>query len=108
MTKSFLFAVAGFFGLCLSLSAQQGLIPEQFQSYGTLDGPWTRTPSVTLDDQDRFFFSTTFGSIRQTQDFLAAYNPLEAPQSYSSKDLPSRRNSFDDAVNWRPSRLQFG
>ena len=107
MTKRALFAVAGFFGLCVSLSAQQGLIPEQFQSYGTLDGPWSRTPSVTLD-QDRFFFSTAFGSMRTTQDFLPA-DSWQEPQSYSSKDLPSRRNSLDNAVDWRaPSRLQFG
>ena len=53
MTKRALFAVAGFFGLCVSLSAQQGLIPEQFRAYGTLEGPWVRTPSVTLEDQDR-------------------------------------------------------
>ncbi len=100
MTKRALFAVAGFFGLCVSLSAQQGLIPEQFQSYGTLDGPWVRTPSVTLEDQDRFFFSTAFGSMRATQDFLPAYS-WEEPQSYSSKDSPSRRNSLDDGVDWR-------
>jgi hypothetical protein len=105
MTKRVLFAVAGFFGLCLSLSAQQALIPEQFQSFATLDRPWV-APSLALENQDRFFFSTGFGSMRATQDYLPAYS-YEQPQTYAPKDSPSRR--YSDAVDLQaPSRLQYG
>ena len=82
----FFFAVADCLGLCLSVSAQQ-TPPEQLPFDGTtLDRPcWVRTPSLTLEDQERFFFSTAFGSMRTTEDFLPAYSPWE-PQSV---DLPN-------------------
>ena len=107
MLKRALFAVVGFFGLCVSLSAQQALIPEQFQSFNSLNGPWT-SPVLALENQDRFFFSTGFGSMRATPEYLPAYS-WQAPQSYAPQDSPSRGKSFDDAVDWRASsRLQWG
>jgi hypothetical protein len=109
MRKCALFAVAGFLGICGSLSAQQPLMPEQFQFDGaTLDRPWMRTPYLSLEDQDRFFFSTAFGSMRTTENFLPAYGPWESP-SVASQNSPSRRNALDNAVDWRaPDRIQFG
>jgi hypothetical protein len=109
MTKCTLFAVAGFFGLCLSLSAQQTQRPEQLPFDGaTLDRPWVRTPSLTLEDRESFFFSTAFGSMRTTEDFLPAYGPWE-PQSVALPSASNRRNPVDNVVDLRaPDRLQFG
>ena len=109
MTKRALLAVAGFLGLCFSVSAQQALMPEQFQVEGaTLDRAWMRAPIVSLEDQDRFFFSTAFGSMRPTENYLPAYGPWE-PQSTAYQNSPSRRNALDNAVDWQaPNRVQFG
>lgn len=110
MNKRALFALAGFFGLCLSVSAQHTQLPEQLRFDGaTLDRPWVRTPSLSLEDQDRFFFSTAFGSMRTTEEFLPPFSPWE-PQSAAYQNSPSRRNySVYDVVDLRsPDRIQFG
>jgi hypothetical protein len=109
MTKRALFAVAGFFGLCLSMSAQQTQRPEQLPFDGTtLDRPWVRTPSLTLEDRESFFFSTAFGSMRTTEDFLPAYSPWE-PQSVALPNASGRRNPVDNVVDLRAlDRVQFG
>lgn len=109
MTKRALFAVAGFLGLCLSLSAQQTQRPEPFQFDGsTLDRSSSRLPSLTLADQDRFFFSTAFGSILPPAEFLPAFDPVE-PLSMAYTAPVSRRDSVDDVGDLRsPDRIRVG
>ena len=109
MTKRALFAVAGFAGLCLSLSAQQTQGGEQLQLDGSpLDRSSLRPPSLSLEDSQRFFFSTSFGLMQPAADFLPAFNPVE-PQSVASPKAPRRRDSLDNVVDLSsPSRIQVG
>jgi hypothetical protein len=109
MTKRAVFAVAGFLGLCQLLSAQAGTpMPSQLLlDGGALDRAW-QSPSLLLDNQERFFFSTAFGSMRLTEDFLPPFNPL-GPQSYTAPATTSRRAAPDEEVELRsPSQFTFG
>jgi len=90
MKRAF-FAVAGFFGLCLSLPAQS---PEQL----LFDGGTLYRPSLSLADQDRFFFSTSFGAMQATSNFLPTFSPVGprsvAPAMLDSKDSPDNVMEF--------------
>jgi hypothetical protein len=104
MTKRALFAVAGFLGLCLSLSAQQTQSPEQL----LFNGSTLNRPFLTLADQQNFFFSTAFGRLQPTADFLPSFNPA-APRSGAFPALPDSKNSLDNAVEMRaPDRIYAG
>ena len=94
------FAVAGFVGLCLCLSGQQTRGADPFQLDGNmLDRSLLRSPGLSLEDSERFFFSTAFGWTQPTADFLPAFSPVQ-PRSVASPSV-SRRNSVDDAVDLR-------
>lgn len=108
MTKRALFAVAGFLGLCLPLFAQQTQRPEPLQLDSALDRPYLGLPPISLENRDRFFFSTAFGAMRPEVNFLPPYSPWE-PQSYALPNVPSSKNSRDDVVYLRnPDRIQYG
>ena len=103
MKRAFL-VVAGFFGLCLSLPAQS---PEQLLFDGPLDRS-LRPLSLSLENQDRFFFSTTFGTMHATSDFLPTFNPAER-RSVDSPAMLDSKDSFDNVVEMRPpSRIHMG
>jgi hypothetical protein len=86
MMKRALVALAGLFCLGQSLPAQMPFGSTLFdQSYNS---PW-----AMLDSQDRFSFSTAFGSMRRTPEYLPAFIPSEplsaaylAPDNKSSVD----------------------
>ena len=100
MSKRALLAVAGFFGLCLSLPAQS---PEQL----LFNGDTLYRPSVSLANQDRFLFSTTFGSIHATPDFLPTFSP-GGPRSVVSPPMLDSKD-YDNVVEMRaPSRVYYG
>ncbi|MEY2559445.1 MAG: hypothetical protein QOE34_2870 [Verrucomicrobiota bacterium] len=109
MTKRALFAVAGFVALCHSVAAQQTQRREPLQLEGsTVNRPVLRLPSLTLEDQNRFFFSTAFGSMQPAMDFLPSFSPAE-PMNFAYVNGPTRRNSSESAVELRaPDRVQFG
>jgi len=109
MTKSALWAVAGFLGFCLFVSAQETQRVEKLAFDGSaLDSRLVRAPSITLEDRSRFFFSTAFGSMNPTADLLPAFYPWE-PQSLAYMPSTGRRNSLDNVVELRtPDRLQYG
>ena len=108
MTKRALFAFAGFLGLCLSVSAQQTPRTEPLQLDSAMDRASFGLPPISLENQDRFFFSTAFGAMRPEVDFLPPYSPWES-QEYSLPYAPSRRYSSDDAVFTRaPDKIRFG
>jgi hypothetical protein len=108
MMKGALFAVAGFLGVCVSVSAQQTQRPEPLQLDSALDRPYLGLPPISLEGQDRFFFSTAFGSMRPEVSFLPPFSPWES-QSYALPNGPSRTNSRDDVVYLRnPDRIQYG
>ena len=70
MIKGALFAVAGFLGLCISVSAQQTQRPEPLQLDTALDRSYIGLPPISLENRDRFFFATAFGAMRPEVDFL--------------------------------------
>jgi hypothetical protein len=64
--------------------------------------PWT-----SLESQDRFFFSSGFGSMRTTQEYLPR---LDSSDSLSTAYMTSdSKNAVDRMVDWHaPSKIQFG
>jgi len=103
MMKRALFAVSALLGFCTWLPAQP---PEQLL-YGpsALDSSGL-SPWASLENRNQFFFSTAFGSMRTTQEFLPAFDPsapLTAPY------VADNKNSVDRIVDLRsPSQVQFG
>jgi hypothetical protein len=109
MIKGAIPAALGFFAFCLPLPAQQPVGPEQrlFDSasldYSSLQSPWN-----SLENRDRFFFSTAFGSMRPAENYLPVFDPTE-PLSYAAPATTSRRNSLDNLVDLRaPDRFSYG
>ena len=102
MMKRALFGLAGFLGLCLPVLAQPPLF-----SGSLLDQPSINSPWLSLDHQDRFQFSTAFGSMRATQEYLPAFDPSEP---LTSVYVPSdNKSSIDRIVDLHaPSKVQFG
>lgn len=72
-----------------------------------LDEPAINSPWALLDSQDRFSFSTAFGSMRRTPEFLPEFNPSEPLSSaYLS---PDNKSGVDRVVDLRkPSDIRFG
>lgn len=95
MTKHAFSAVAGFLGLCLSLSAQPTQSPEQL----LFDGNMLNRPFLTLGDQDRFSFMTAF-NWQTPPDFLPPFNPMD-PRSAASSAIADSKDSLDNTVEMR-------
>ena len=92
MIRRVLLAVAGMLALCQPLGARS---PEQL----LLDGgsfsdyePW-----VSLENRDRFFFSSAFGSRRETREFLPSFDPSQ-PMSMAYLPSTERRDSLDRII----------
>jgi len=101
MKRAFL-AVAGLLALSPSLPAQSQLFN------GLLDGPSINSPWASFDSQDRFSFSTAFGSMRTTPEYLPAFDPVE-PLTNSYVAPASRRDSLNQIVDLHaPDRVRFG
>ena len=105
MIRRTLLAVIGLVGLSQSLPAQP---PEEFFSGSLLEQSSISSPWISLESRDRFMFSTAFGSMRRTEQYLPDFeagNPLT-----SAYLLPGdSKNSVDRIVDLRaPSRIQFG
>jgi len=94
--KRALFAVAGFFALCLSLPAQPTQSPEQL----LFDGTTPYRPSLSLADQDRFFFSTSFGAVQATSDFLPTFSPV-GPRSFVAPATLDSKDSLDNVMEFK-------
>jgi hypothetical protein len=96
MINRVFFAMAGFVGLSLSLSGQQARGVEQLQLDGsTLDGLPLGWPSLSLEDRETFFFSTSFGWTQPRADFLPSFNPVQ-PRSVVHPNAPGRKNLDDN------------
>jgi hypothetical protein len=102
MMKRALLVLAGLLSLGSSLPAQ-ALFGGNF-----LDEPGINSPWLSLESQDRFMFSTAFGSMRApTQEFLPAFTPSE-PLSYGYL-APDNKTSLDRIVDLRaPDSVRFG
>src|ERR1700759_5061151 len=100
MMKQALVALAGLVCLGQVASAQSLLDGTPFDQ--PINSPW-----AMLDSQDRFSFATAFGSMRQTQEYLPAFNPSEPLTS--AYMMPDNKNSVDRVVELHPrSDIQFG
>jgi hypothetical protein len=103
MKKVALLTVAVFLALGSSSFAQP---LEQFLGGGLLDQPSINSPWALLDSQDRFSFSTGFGSMRTTPEYLPALTPSE-PMSMAY--LTDNKDSVDRAVELHPvDKIRFG
>jgi hypothetical protein len=104
MIKRALSAVTGLLSLCVSLSAQQMLGPEQ----RLFDGGTLYRPSLSLADQDRFFFSMSFGAIQATSDFLPTFSPV-GPRSVVSPAMLDSKDSPDNVMEFKSTdRIRAG
>jgi hypothetical protein len=100
MMKRALVALAGLFCLGHSLPAQVPFGASLFDQ--PLNSPWS-----FFDNQDRFSFSTAFGSMRRTQEYLPAFNPSE-PLS-AAYLAPDNKSSVDRIADLhKPSDLRWG
>ena len=101
MMKRALVALAGLVCVGYSASAQS------FFGGGLLDQPSINSPWALLDSQDRFSFSTAFGSMRQSPEYLPVFNPSEPlSTNYYSAD---NKSSVDRVVDLHPrSDIRFG
>ena len=101
MKRAFL-ALAGLLCLGSSLPAQS------FFGGGLFDQPFTNSPWASLESQDRFAFSTGFGSMRATPtEYLPAFNPSE-PLTYGYL-APDNKSSIDRVVDLHaPDNIRFG
>lgn len=73
-----------------------------------LDYPSIQSPWASLDSHDRFFFSTGFGSMKTTGEFLP---PVDSSRPLTSAYLlpGDSKNGVDRIVDLNaPSRIQFG
>jgi hypothetical protein len=105
MTKRALFAVAVFLGLH-SLPAQP--LEQPLFGGSILDNPSFPTPWASLENREQFFFSTAFGSMRTTEEFLPDFNPAEPLNMAYLPSSPSR-NSLDKITDLRaPDPIRFG
>jgi hypothetical protein len=100
MMKRALVVLAGLFCLGQSLPAQVPFGASLFdQPYNS---PWS-----FFDSQDRFSFSTGFGSMRRTPEYLPAFNPSE-PLS-AAYLAPDNKRSVDRVADLqKASDLRWG
>lgn len=103
MMKRALLAIAGLLSFCAPAFAQFPLFNTDFLDRSAITSPW-----VSLDTQDRFAFSTAFGSMRTNQEFLPVLTPatpLNAAYAFASDS----KDSVDRIVDLRkPSDIRFG
>jgi hypothetical protein len=101
MMKRALLALAGLLCLGSSLPAQP------LFAGGLFDQPTINSPWALLDSQDRFSFSTGFGSMRATPEYLPAFNPSET-MTYGYL-APDNKTSIDRVVQLQaPDKVRFG
>jgi hypothetical protein len=80
--------------------------PEQL----LLDGDSLNRPEpwVSLENRDRFFFSSAFGSMRATNEFLPGFDPTE-PLNMAYLPSAERNDSLDRIIDWDArNRIRFG
>jgi hypothetical protein len=100
MKRAFL-VLAGL--LCL----QQPLSAQTLFGGGLFDQPSINSPWALLDRQDRFSFSTAFGSMRASPEYLPAFNPSEPlSTAYLAPDNKSSVERIYDLH--KPSDIRFG
>jgi hypothetical protein len=106
MMKRALLTIITLTGLCQWLPAQS---PEQFfYGPGALDSSIV-SPWASLENRNQFFFSSAFGSMRATPEFLPAFDP-SAPLSAAYVSPTDNKSSVERIVGdlHAPSSIRFG
>ncbi|HSP45344.1 MAG TPA: hypothetical protein VLO30_05075 [Chthoniobacterales bacterium] len=104
--KRVLAAVTALLGLCQGLPAQS---PQQlFYGPSALDSS-VLSPWASLENRNQFFFSTAFGSMRNTPEFLPAFDP-SAPLSTAYVSPTDNKSSVDRIVGdlHAPGSIRYG
>jgi hypothetical protein len=103
MIRGALFALLGIIAFGQPLSARP---PEQLLLDGDAfdrDQPW-----VSLENRDRFFFSSAFGSMRATPEFLPDFDPSE-PLNLAYLPSDDSKDSLDRIISLEAqSKIRFG
>lgn len=103
MMRRALFALVGIVVLGQPLVARP---PEQLLLDG--DALDREQPWVSLENQDRFFFSSAFGSMRATQEFLPSFDPSE-PLSMAYLPSGESKDALDRIIDLQaPNKIRFG
>jgi len=104
MMKRALVLFAGFVALQSSFALQpDGLLGGSIFGQPSIDSPWN-----SLESQDRFFFSTAFGSMRQTEQYLPTFDPSE-PLSMAYLPSGDSKDSLDRIYDLHsPSKIRYG
>ena len=102
MIKRALLAVLGIVALGQPLVART---PEQLLLDGHMLDP---EPWVSLENHDRFFFSSAFGSMRTTREFLPSFDPSE-PLNMAYLPASDSKDSLDRIIELEAaSKIRFG
>jgi hypothetical protein len=103
MMKRAFFGIAGLLSLCLPALAEPPMFAGSLLDYPSIQSPW-----ASLDSHDRFFFSTGFGSMKATREFLPAVDSSR-PLTSAYLSPGDSKNSIDRIVDLRePNRIHFG
>ena len=103
MIRRAFFALVGMLALGQPLLAQS---PEQLLLDG--DALNQRDAWVSLDNQDRFFISSAFGSMRSMREFLPVFDPTE-PLSMAYMPRGDSKDSIDRIIDLQaPNKIRFG
>ena len=103
MIRRALFALVGIVALGQPLVARP---PEQLLLDG--DALDREEPWASLENQYRFFFSSAFGSMRATQEFLPTFDPSE-PLSMAYLPSGESKDSLDRIIDLQaPNKIRFG
>lgn len=101
MKRAF-FGLAGFLSLCLPAFAQLP-VPGSLLDQPSINSPW-----ASLESQDRFMFSTGFGSLRATEQFLPSFDP-SMPLTTGYISPADNKSSVDKLVELHtPSQIRYG
>jgi|RhiMethySRZTD1v2_1073278.scaffolds.fasta_scaffold1055548_1 hypothetical protein len=103
-----LFAVAGLVAFCLSLTAPESPAAEQFDlGRSALDRSFPLPEALSLENRQTFFFSTSFGWMQPTRDFLPTFSSSQPRSVGLAKE--SGKNWIEREVDLRaPSRIHVG
>jgi hypothetical protein len=103
MIRRALFALMGLIALGQPLMARS---PEQLLVDG--NALYDQEPWVSLENNDRFFFSSAFGSMRATHEFLPGFDRTE-PLSMAYLPSTERRDSLDRIIELEArNKIRFG
>jgi len=103
MIRRAILAVMGMVALGQPVAAQP---PEQLLLDGDAFG--RQQPWVSLENRDRFFFSSAFGPMRTTREFLPSFDPSE-PLSMAYLPSSDSKDSLDRIIELQAAnKVRFG